>query len=539
MADRADGNPLYIEELVSFIAGRGIDPHDAAAIASLQLPESLHSLVLSRIDTVSEEPRRTLKVASIVGRVFHAPVLPGAYPDLGSLDEVQAQLDVLRTADLVALDREAEMAYLFKHVVTQEVAYESMPFGMRAILHRRVGAWIESTSADAIGTQLDLLAYHFWRGDDQDKKRFYLAAAGEQAQAAYANAAAIDYYERLAPLLPDAERGAILLKLEQVLELVGEWARAETVAREALELAARNGDGAAEGWAHAALAEVARKQGRFPAATSHLDAAAALFETADDAAGLGQVWHVAGTVAAMQGDLELARRRYQESLVVRERLGDRPKIGALYSNLAIVAEYEDDLEEAQRLSEQGYRIRVEAGDRWGIGVSLHNLGVYAIRLGQPDVARARVTEAMQIMLEVGDPWFAATERMLLGNVARDAGDFDAARAYYAASIPTYLAVDDPLAQAEFLEDVGLLASRLDEHARALEMVEAAAVIRATIGVDETPSAHQEFEARLATSRAALTADELAHARAAGRSIGTAGAIGVALELCQPGDASPA
>ena len=132
MTDRSGGNPFYIEELISFIASRGIDPADAESLRTLELPESLHSLVLSRIDEMAEAPRRTLKVASVVGRVFEAPVLPGAYPELGALDEVIVHLDTLRAADLVSLDRDAEQAYLFKHVATQEVAYESLPFALRA-----------------------------------------------------------------------------------------------------------------------------------------------------------------------------------------------------------------------------------------------------------------------------------------------------------------------------------------------------------------------------------------------------------------------
>ena len=83
VTDRAGGNPLYIEELISYVAGRGIDPSDPAAVRNLQLPESLHTIVLSRIDTVPEAPRRTMKVASVVGRVFRAPMLPGAYEELG------------------------------------------------------------------------------------------------------------------------------------------------------------------------------------------------------------------------------------------------------------------------------------------------------------------------------------------------------------------------------------------------------------------------------------------------------------------------
>ncbi len=530
---RADGNPFYVEELVSFIASSGIDTSDGAALRNLQLPESLHSLVLSRIDTVAEEPRRTLKVASVIGRVFRAPVLPGAYPELGTLDDVRDHLETLRTRDLVIPERVEDLSFLFKHVVTQEVAYASMPFAQRRALHRAVGLYLEAQDHEPVEQRLDLLAHHFWLADDEVRKREYLARAGAAAQASYANAAAIDYYDRLVPLLEGKARVEAQLKLEQVLELVGDWTRAVSVAEEALHAAETLDDADAQGWARAALADLARKQGRFDDSALQLAEAAAVFQVSDDEAGLAQVWHLAGTVAAMRGELDLARRRYQESLAIRERLGDRAKIGALYSNLAIVAEYEGDLAEAQRLSELAYGIRVDAGDRWGVGVSLHNLGVYATRLGRPDEARAHVEEALRIMLEVGDTWFAATERMLLGNMARDAGDLDEARANYAASIPIYLAVDDPVAQAEFLEDVGLLASRMGAHERAIELVEAATALREEIGATETPAAIEEFRVRLGASLGALDEPALDRAKARGRSLGAGGAIGVALELCSP------
>ena len=174
LMDRSDGNPFYIEELISWIAARGVDPADAEALRRLELPDSLHSLVLSRIDSMSDAPRRTLKVASVVGRVFEAPILPGAYPELGTLDEVIHQLDELRTVDLISLDRDLEHAYLFKHVATQEVAYESLPFGLRARLHGRIGDWIEKSDPDRVDRRLDLLAHHFWLSDDEDRKRSYL-----------------------------------------------------------------------------------------------------------------------------------------------------------------------------------------------------------------------------------------------------------------------------------------------------------------------------------------------------------------------------
>ncbi len=77
-------------------------------------------------------------------------MLPGSYPELGPLDEVVEQLDALRAADLVNLDRAADRAYLFKHVATQEVAYESLPFSVRSMLHGRIGAFLESHRAAAV-----------------------------------------------------------------------------------------------------------------------------------------------------------------------------------------------------------------------------------------------------------------------------------------------------------------------------------------------------------------------------------------------------
>ena len=67
---------------------------------------------------------------SVVGRVFQAKVLPGVHPDLGSLEDVRADLGALGTADLVKLDRDEDESYLFKHAVTQQVAYESIPHSL-------------------------------------------------------------------------------------------------------------------------------------------------------------------------------------------------------------------------------------------------------------------------------------------------------------------------------------------------------------------------------------------------------------------------
>ena len=374
------------------------------------------------MDTLGEAPRRTLKVASVVGRSFLAPALPIVYPELGTPADVGAHLATLRALDLVALDRDDEQSYIFKHVVTQEVAYESMPFSIRAMLHERVGGYIEETEADSIGLQLDLLAHHYWHSENLEKKREYLVRAGEAAEASYANAAAIDYLERAAPLVAPDERVDLLLRLGKVVELVGDWRRAEEVEREALATAEMLGDARASAWCETALAEVARKQGRYDDALSLLEQAVGTFESVGDDGGVGQVQHLMGTLAAQQGDYPKAVESYEASLVIRERLDDKAGMAGLLSNLGIVAEYRGDYSASREYHERALALRAQLDDRRAVAVSMTNLGTIAVLEHDYEEARGYFEEAMRLSREVGDPWMVANSDNNLGNATRGLGD---------------------------------------------------------------------------------------------------------------------
>ena len=96
ITERAEGNPFFVEELLDYLKSRDVDPQDAETLAKLDLPISLQSLILSRIDQLAESQRITLKVASIIGRVFETPTLWGFYPQLGGEPRVRQDLEVLR-----------------------------------------------------------------------------------------------------------------------------------------------------------------------------------------------------------------------------------------------------------------------------------------------------------------------------------------------------------------------------------------------------------------------------------------------------------
>ena len=165
-----------------------------------------------------------------------------------------------------------------------------------------------------------------------------------------------------------AARVDALLKLGKVLELVGDWQARRGGRRRGASRSPRSSATSARGRrARAALAEVARKQGRFDEAVARLDRAARGFATVGEESGVARVYHLAGTIAAQRGDYAKAVENYEASLAIREREGDKASMGSLLSNLGIVAEYRGDYDHSRGFHERAlgtaHRDRRPSGHR--------------------------------------------------------------------------------------------------------------------------------------------------------------------------------
>ena len=529
VTERASGNPFYIEELLNYLQDRGIHPRDSEALTAVDLPSSLYSLILSRMDQLTESQQTTMRVASVIGRLFQAAMVWGVHPQLGSLEQIKADLEALSALDLTPLDvPEPELTYLFRHIITQEVAYESLLYATRAMLHEQIGHYIERIYSDTLDRYLNLLAFHYAHSEDEAKKREYLLKAGEAAQATYANEAAIDYFEKVLPLLPDEEHVQVLLGLGNVLELIAEWQTAGERYEQARALAAALHDRPGQAWSQTALAELCRKQGKYGEASAWLEKARVGFESLADDAGVGQVLHYAGTLADTQGEYESARALWQESLAIRRRLDDKRAIGSLLSNLGILARRHGRLEEARSLYEESLAVRRELNDRWAIAITLNNMGNLALDQARYDEARTRLEEAVALQREVGDRWMIGNALNNLGNVARAQGDYDEARAMYGESLSIYRVLGDRWALAYLLEDAGWLAALQEESLRALRLAGAASRLREEIGAPLTPTEQGKLESALAPARRALDDAAQALAWAEGRGMSLEQAIESAL-----------
>ncbi len=501
---RAQGNPFYIEELLNYLRDRGIDPQQPDVLQQIELPTSLYSLILSRIDQLSENQKTLLKVASVIGRLFRVAILWGVYNQFGNQEHIRHDLDILSNLELTPLDTpDPELAYLFKHILTQEVAYETLPFATRAMLHNQIGQYMERVYAEVLEQHLDLLAYHFDHSDNTEKQREYLLRAGEAAQAAYANGAAINYYQRVLPLLGDTERTPVLLKLGQVFETTGRWADAEQQAQQALLLAQQFGDGGSQAQAEIAIGEVRRRQGDYASAQECYTRAEVLAIQFGDRPAVAKALICAGTLAVQQGDYAAAQERYRTSLALRRMLGDLPNVSNVLNNMSIVASYQGDLATARALQEESLAIRRGLGNPWMIANSLNNLGMFATDQQEYELAAASLEEALGLQRQIGDPSALATALHTLANLRRTKGEYPQALTLYRESLQINQRLGDRWMLIQLLEDVGWMLALQNRSDMALRLVAAAAAARITLGAPLPPADQERLDTALAPARRAL------------------------------------
>jgi adenylate cyclase len=528
VVQRATGNPFYIEEILNYLRDLGLDPHDTERLAALDLPTSIYSLILSRIDQLNEREQITLKVASVIGRLFGAAMIWGVYPDIGALDRVESDLLALSATELTTLDTpEPELTYLFKHVVTQEVAYESLPYATRSNLHEQIGNYIENQYADRLDQYLDLLALHFDRSENVTKKRDYLRRAGEAAQARYANGVAIDYFRRLLPILPAEERSGVHYKLGQVLDTVGDYDEAEASYTEALALAQGQDDRRLQVQCQIAMGELRRKQSQYEEANSWYERARTMAEQSADEPGLAKALVCAGSLALYQGQLQDALANYEESLALRRKLGDQTNVANVLNNLAITAANQGDLNKARELFAESLEIRRQIGDKWAIANSLNNLGELANLRDEFTQARAHLEEAVTVYRELGDKWMLGNAALNLANVARALGAYGEAQRLYDESLQINRDLGDRWMLAHLLEGIGGLLALQGRARPALELVAAASSVRETIGTPLSEADQTKLNELLAPAREALGADGAAAVWQSGRAMSLAEALNLA------------
>ena len=222
--ERAEGNPFFLEEALASLIDRGVlaPGQDGSAgrepVVEAPLPDSVQGVIAARVDLLPSAEKETLQAAAVIGRSFWV----GAVREL--LDAAPFDPTVLEERGFVRRRRQSsvggERELVFKHALTREVAYTSLPLARRARLHVRAAEWLERAGASA-DEHAALLAHHYSEAASPDVAD--LAWPGESERTAELRDRAVTWLRRAAELAVDRY---------EIAEAVGLLDQALTLARD-------------------------------------------------------------------------------------------------------------------------------------------------------------------------------------------------------------------------------------------------------------------------------------------------------------------
>jgi class 3 adenylate cyclase/tetratricopeptide (TPR) repeat protein len=434
VAAKAEGNPFYVEELIKSFEETGVLRRRdgryelARPVTELSVPGTIHDLIAARIDRLEEAPKRTLQLASVIGREFTRRLVD-------RLAEARERNEVL-LHDLTTLELiyerhlYPELAYMFKHALTQDVAYGSLLVQRRTELHGLVGLAIEELYADRLPEHYEMLAHHFSLAEDWARALDYLLKAAEKASQAFGLRQAIDLYgqaleaaRRLGERVPVATIMAIHRARADLFFGIGDFERSRAEAEALVELTRGVQDRPAEAGALVQLANALQWKEDFPAALERAGEAIEIAEAVGAAAPLSGGLFVRGYVQAVSGRLDVAETDLLRAFEVARTSGDRGRQALALYLLGLRTSWRGQYREAMELNSDGARIAREDRLAFPLIRSLWVNGVASSETGNYDAALAAFNEALALAEKIGDDAFIPRILNTLGWLRIDCGDF--------------------------------------------------------------------------------------------------------------------
>lgn len=456
IVSRAEGNPLYVEEMVKIliedgviIAGQEEWQVRRNQLPAVRVPPHINGVIQARLDRLSELERVTLQRAAVVGRVFWDSTVmemnETAVNPLGPSETISA-LQALEKREMVFKRQVSgfagSQAYVFKHAVLHQVSYESVLLRSRPIYHKQVGDWLAEQSGDRIGEYAGLIAEHYEQAGERTAAAELYETAAQRAQTAHDPELAIDYYRKaLSLLLEQSHYAEWLLRLQEELgKLLRMRARFVESAQAFITMrftAEEDGDLSAQARAWNGLATVQKAQGNFK---SMLDSATQ---------GEKVSWLVGAEVdliqaLLLQSEAHLLLGNIEDAFSTVERalqLSDRQEeIVARTQSLHLLClthihdgRYEDAEKNLSQLQQQ-LSLLLTLDELHAAAVTQYALGSLYNKLGQFDKAANHLMEALSLYRNLDQKIEIGNALHQLGETARLRGNLNSAIPFFKKAI---------------------------------------------------------------------------------------------------------
>ncbi len=439
-------SPAVIQALRDFNCVQQVDgkwvlmENVSLSAVDLGIPVSIHGTVLSRIDRLPETHKLTLKTASVIGRNFELNLLENAHPTLLEKVVLQNQIEEMINREFIRpeQDQTAYYLFLFKHNITQEVAYETLLFAQRQELHQAVGIALEQLHPDAV----EQIGYHAYVGQDWPRALHYQLAAGKQAFQLFANQPSIDHFQKALQsanhLPPDetaTDRQYIYTTLGELLMTTGQFEAARDYLDQALTLAEEQDDYDGKARACRWIARIYENQGEYQPALTWIQKglfALASQETSESV----ELMLIAGLINTRQGDYENALSLCHSSLEIGQKIKAPTVVARAYNLLGVITRLRGNSAEAIEYFQKSYELYEAAGDIHGQALAQNQIATAHFDLGQWPEADHYYRQARTVFNQLGDIYNSMAIDNNLGGIALNQGRLDEALIFYEEALHT-------------------------------------------------------------------------------------------------------
>jgi tetratricopeptide (TPR) repeat protein len=415
---RGEGNPFFLEELARAVAERRESEMPA------EVPDTLHGVLMARIDRLAEAPRRVLQTAAVLGREFSPRLLGAIWRGRGELDHHLAELR--RLEFLYEQPDISEPRWVFKHALTQDVAYASMLSSRRSELHEAAAGALEVLAGDRREDVQELLAFHYSRTELHDRAVEHLGAAAAQSfrrhahtEAARALEEALDHAERLPEEARDRQLVELTLRLSDSFYFLGRFdesaERLERVRRRVEELA----DPRLSGRYHFAVGLVHSHVGSSEDTVRSAEAAIAEAGRCGDVETEGRAQYVLARDAFWTSRLRECVEHGRRGASLLARAGDRWWEGQCHCFASLALIHAGDLDRALACIDRGRAIGEAMGDLRLQSYADWNLALAEATRLNTDLAIAVCTRSVETS---PDPLNTAFAAATLGQALLEHGD---------------------------------------------------------------------------------------------------------------------
>ena len=404
---------------------------------NLGIPDSVHGVILARLDRLPDSHKPTIKIASVIGYSFELGLVAQVHPSSLPRRALHDQAVTLEERDFIFQDWQThdssdQDTYTFRQQATQEVSYETLLFTQRRELHCKLAELLERQTPEAVGQ----IAYHAYLGEDWPRSLRYHLLAGAQDKQLFANLQSIDHYRKAltsADRLPSrdtlAQRQQIHADLGELLLTIGRNDEGQEHLLSALALAEQLGNPEAQAFVCRWMARAHEVRGEYPPALEWIERGLAILGDKLTPAAL-ELRLIAGLIFSRQGDYKQAGQQALASMLAAEEINAPSIVARAHNLLGIIDRNRARTHEAAAHFEEALMLYREIGNLQGQAQAQNLLANVYFDMGQWTDADRFYRQAGQTFSQLGNVYNRVLVDNNLGGIALNQGRLDEALHFY-------------------------------------------------------------------------------------------------------------